>query len=89
VAIPFAKALDTFVKCISQTLILRLVGHSLPALDKKLEAGYNAPHGGRAFTREALLGFGWLLTKVRKEEKESNQTYPEHIPDKCEAVPIP
>lgn len=58
---PFVKALDTFVKRILQALILALVGHSSPGIDKALEAGYNARHCGRAITREALLGVGWLL----------------------------
>ena len=67
-AIPFAKALDAFVECILQSLILQLAGHGLPALDKKLETGYNAPHGGRAFTREGLPGIGWFLTEVSHPE---------------------
>ena len=67
-AIPFAKAVDTFIKRIFQPLILQLVGHGLPVLDKKLETGYNAPHSGRVFTREGLLGIGWLLTEVSHPE---------------------
>jgi hypothetical protein len=82
------KALDAFIECVLQTLIFTLGGHSSPALDKELEAGYNTPHSGRAFTREALLGIGRLLAKVSKVANMLKQTYPQRVPDQQKALPI-
>ena len=49
-AIPFTKALDTFVKRILQSLVVGMGGHGFPALEEELEAWYNVPDSGSTLT---------------------------------------
>ena len=65
--------LDTFVEGVLQALVLSVACHRIPAFDKKLKTGHNAPDSWCTLTREGLLHVGWL---------------PQRIPDALEAVPF-
>ncbi len=49
-AIPFTKALDTFVERILQSLVVGMGGYGFPVLKEELEAWYNAPDSGSTLT---------------------------------------
>jgi hypothetical protein len=49
------EALEAFVECVCQSVIVEMGGHCFPSLDEKLEAWYDAPDGGSVLARERLL----------------------------------